>query len=164
MSAFTKIFAILIATMLPVTELLAAVTFPISGWDKYDGSERLGTMQEQCGDGWPQGYTARQAIDILAKKSRSDAGRMLTTCDPKELEAAVPAPQRQPEGAAQVATPHQPANQQVVQNRSRIEHPFQKMPKDKQYRCWIDANGRHRVGRDDPKATGWCWGKAVGDE
>lgn len=146
-----KIFAILFAAAASVSAAAAqtAPAFMIERWDQYDGSERLGLIQLLCkSTGWPNGMSARQAAQKLQNMTRADAERIAKTCDPRELNPA-----------ARTATAGAP---NPAQKGKRIEHPFPKSVKN-QYRCWIDAEGRHRVPRDSPLATGWCWGKAVGD-
>lgn len=130
--------------------------FSADKWEVYDGSERLGLMQEKCGEGWPRGYTARQAMGILKGISKADGEKLMQSCDPKEL-ASKPAPSQKADRA-------KPQTLDVVRPElQRVEHPFKTIPKNKQYRCWIDASGRHRVADDDPAGTGWCFGPAVGD-
>jgi hypothetical protein len=170
MTKFTTFFAIFFTTTFFAAAASASVTFPISGWDNYDGSERLGLFQEQCGDGWPNGYNAKEASGLLSKVSRTDAGRLLVTCDPKQLKASTAAaseakpvavPEAKPVSQAsaektEVLTPL-PVSQQGI----RHEHPFPTVDKTKQYPCWIDSNGRHRVDAHDPRRTGLCWGKTA---
>jgi len=155
------IFITLVAVLVQTFSASASTENPAffaDKWDIYDGSERLGLLHEKCGDGWPQGYTARQASGILKGISKSEGVRLMESCDPKDLASrSQTAPSRKGGTARpQVLNVPRPELQ-------RIEHPFATVSRDKQYRCWIDTNGRHRVAADDPKGTGWCYGKAVGD-
>jgi hypothetical protein len=158
------IFVTLVAVLAHATAAAASHQDPAffaDKWDTYDGSERLGLLQEQCDqDGWPNGYTARQASEILKGVSKADGQRLMKSCDPKELAGF--AGKERPVAAKRAAIKPKVLNVKRPELH-RIEHPFATVSKDKQYRCWIDANGRHRVGEDDPQGTGWCFGRAVGD-
>jgi hypothetical protein len=139
-------FLIIFLILLPVAAVAKEFTFPMSGWDKYDGSERLGAMQEQCQDeAWPKGYTANQASALFAKMSKAEAERIIVDCDPKRL-----------------ASKGEPSGKQ--RHAKRDVPPFERVKRDRQYHCWVDAEGRHRVAFGDPKARGWCFGPAVGDK
>jgi len=129
-------------------------SFERSKWEKYDGSERLGLMQEECRDeGWPKGYTARQAMGLLQKLSQAEGEKLMESCNPKDINLKGAQPAKVEYRVLDVVRPEL----------KRVEHPFATIQKSKQYRCWIDAEGRHRVEDDDPEGTGWCFGKAVGD-
>ena len=55
------------------------------------------------------------------------------------------------------------ASRSVVTTR-RIEHPFTNVPRSKQYPCYRDASGQnHRVGKNDPRRKGLCFGPYVND-
>lgn len=155
------IFAIILA--LAVQTVAASAqdpAFRVGDWDTYDGSQRLGLVQQECkiqgGAGSPRGYTAKELQEKLKKLSKDRAEKVLETCDPRDLDLT-----QNPKAVTTQATPTQT---EPKPGQKRVEHPFKKISAQKQYRCWIDIEGRHRVKRDDPAATGWCWGKAVGDD